>query len=65
VSSNKIILALLLILAGAISNFIDRLLFGFVIDYLAFFSRSYLNLADLMIAAGMLILISSKISPRA
>ena len=52
------ILAWLLIIAGATSNLADRLFYGFVIDYWCFFGTSCLNLADLMIFSGILILIS-------
>ena len=46
-----------LIFAGAISNFIDRVLFGITIDYLRILT-SVINLADVMIVvgAGMIIL---------
>lgn len=56
----KTALALLLIIAGAISNLADRLAYGFVIDYLEFFGRVFFNLADFTIAAGVLILITKK-----
>lgn len=47
-----------LLILGSISNLIDRLKFGFIIDYFnfGFFSN---NLADLMIGAGVAILITS------
>jgi len=48
---------LILILAGAISNFIDRFNYGYVIDYLAIKNLSVLNLADVMISLGTLFLI--------
>ncbi len=40
-----------LIFAGAISNFIDRVLFGITIDYLRILT-SVINLADVMIVVG-------------
>ncbi len=45
-----------LIIAGAISNLIDRVFFGFVIDYFRVFT-SVINIADIMIIVGGLILI--------
>lgn len=48
--------ALTLVFGGAISNVIDRLRFGFVIDYLNFAFWPVFNLADLMVVAGVLIL---------
>lgn len=41
-----------LILIGAISNLIDRLLYGYVIDFLSFFDYSIFNLADVYIFVG-------------
>ena len=46
-----------LILLGAFSNLIDRAFYGATIDYLIFFNRSAVNLADGMIIAGLLGLI--------
>ena len=45
-----------LIILGAISNYIDRILFGVTIDYIRVFT-SIINLADLMIVAGVILLI--------
>lgn len=45
--------ALLLIIFGAASNVADRLHHGFVVDYLIFFGRSAVNLADGMIVLGV------------
>lgn len=42
---------------GALSNFIDRLRYSFVIDYLDFFSLSVFNLADVMIVLGCFFII--------
>jgi len=39
---------------GAASNLIDRVAYGYTDDYLIFFSRSAVNLADGMILAGAL-----------
>jgi lipoprotein signal peptidase len=46
---------LTLIFIGGFSNFWDRLLYGFVIDYFNFFNIWTFNLADLMILTGSLI----------
>jgi len=43
-----------LIIAGALSNFIDRLFFGAVLDYFKIYT-SVFNLADLAILAGVLL----------
>lgn len=45
-----------LIILGALSNLQDRVSFGFVIDYFYLYPISYFNLADLMIGAGILLL---------
>lgn len=50
------LLALCLIILGAISNYIDRVLFGVTIDYLRVLTGIF-NLADLMVVAGVVILI--------
>jgi signal peptidase II len=46
-------LALLCALLGAISNFLDRLLTGFTTDYIILFSRSAINIADILIFTGV------------
>ena len=50
-------LALSLILGGALGNFYDRLRFGYVIDFLEFYVRSYswpsFNVADAAISTGV------------
>jgi signal peptidase II len=45
------------ILFGAISNIVDRLLYGFVIDYLELKYFTVFNIADVMISLGVLVLI--------
>jgi len=54
------ILALSLIMLGALSNLVDRLLFGYVIDYINLFIWPVFNLADVMIVAGVIIYILSE-----
>jgi len=50
-------LGLLLVLAGGLSNLIDRLILGYVVDwiYLPFFPYSVLNLADIYITLGAIL----------
>ncbi len=54
--------AMVLILAGAVGNFIDRLRFHFVVDFLSFrfFGHDFavFNLADAMIVVGTVLLIA-------
>lgn len=57
------ILGLTLIFIGGFSNFWDRLLYGFVIDYFVFLNLWVFNLADLMIYFGAMILIFRIIAP--
>jgi len=52
-----LILLLTFILFGAISNILDRFLYGYVIDYLALQYFAVFNLADVMISAGTVFLI--------
>jgi len=52
-------LLLTFILFGAISNMVDRLQYGYVIDYLELKYFTVFNLADVMISCGVLILIVS------
>jgi len=48
------IFLLTLVIVGAVSNLTDRLLYGFVIDYInILFSWWVFNLADVMITAGI------------
>ncbi|MEK7130618.1 MAG: signal peptidase II [Patescibacteria group bacterium] len=48
---NLLFLGLILILLGGMSNFLDRLLYGFVVDMIHF-GPSVWNAADIMIGAG-------------
>lgn len=51
----------LIIIAGATGNLFDRLFHGFTVDYIIFFQRSAINLCDLFIILGaVLLLISSR-----
>lgn len=57
-------LAISAIVLGAMSNFYDRVIFGYVVDYFRLWPVSYFNLADLMIGAGVLYLVLLFKSPR-
>jgi len=46
--------ALGFLIGGALGNFVDRLLFGYVFDWILLFSRSAINMADLFILIGAL-----------
>ncbi len=50
------LLALSAILLGAISNAIDRLRFGYVIDYLNLNFWPVFNLADILVVGGVIVL---------
>lgn len=54
-------LALSMVLGGAIGNFIDRLLFGHVIDFLDVYYETHhwpaFNVADMAISGGVMLLI--------
>jgi signal peptidase II len=57
----KLNIALALMLSGAVGNLIDRVLFGYVIDFLDFYVKSYhwpaFNIADSAIFLGAAIMI--------
>ncbi len=48
-----------LIIAGALSNLIDRITFGFTIDYIRIIT-SIINLADVMVIVGVLLLLKKQ-----
>lgn len=48
-----LIFSLSLIVAGAVSNLIDRLYFGYVVDFISFFDYSIFNLSDVYIVSGV------------
>jgi signal peptidase II len=50
-------LSYILILAGGISNIIDRFYYGCVIDYIPFLNISSFNFADVLISVGALIIL--------
>lgn len=51
------------VVLGALSNLIDRFAHGATIDYLLFFGRSAVNLADAMIVIGVILFIRSQKKP--
>lgn len=48
-----------LLIAGALSNLIDRTVYGFTIDYIRMFT-SIFNLADLSIVVGAILLLKNE-----
>jgi len=52
---SNLALPTILILAGAVGNFIDRMLNGFTTDYLILFNLSAINISDILIVTGVLI----------
>ena len=54
-----------LVLAGLLGNFIDRLIDGYIIDYLSFkilgYSYPIFNLADILIVVGIIVVIIKEI----
>lgn len=48
------------VVLGALSNLIDRFAYSATIDYLLFFGRSALNLADVMIVIGVILFMRSQ-----
>jgi signal peptidase II len=54
---NIFLFPLALILSGGISNAIDKIRLGFIIDYINFFNLFVFNLADLAILIGAIIVI--------
>ena len=55
--NNGLVVGLSFIVVGAISNLIDRIRFGFVVDYIDLKWFTVFNLADTMISVGVVILL--------
>ncbi len=59
---------LIMIALGAASNAFDRMVYGATIDYLMFFNRSVVNIADGMIVLGVIVVAlmeqSKNLAPR-
>jgi len=49
------VLALSLVLGGALANLYDRVAYGYVFDWLMFFQTSIVNSADAAIAVGLIL----------
>src|SRR3989338_2234541 len=49
-----------LILLGAVSNLYDRIMYGFVVDYIDVLFFSVFNIADAMITAGIIVIFLSE-----
>ncbi|MBU0625730.1 signal peptidase II [Patescibacteria group bacterium] len=54
------ILGLMFVISGAGSNLLDRFVHGATIDYLLFFDRSAINIADIMIVVGVILFIRAR-----
>ncbi len=50
-------IGLFFIICGAIGNFLDRLLNSFTTDYILFFEVSVINLSDILIIFGILVIL--------
>ncbi|MEK7451797.1 MAG: signal peptidase II [Patescibacteria group bacterium] len=53
----KLSFASMLILTGAIGNLYDRIVYGFTVDYLIFFGRTAINISDILIVYGVVLLL--------
>ena len=64
-NQSRLLLALTLILGGALGNVIDRLAYGHVIDFLLFYWRNWyypaFNIADTCITLGAILLILDEV----
>lgn len=56
-------LGLLLVLSGGVANLIERLWFGYVVDYI-FILNGVMNLADIYIIVGAIMLLVSQVHKR-
>jgi len=56
-----LILGLSLIIGGGMSNLVDRILLGFVIDWIDILPFSSFNIADLMIGGGIILALVSEL----
>lgn len=60
----KVDIGILLLLFGGISNLIDRIVYGGVVDYINFFNLFHNNIGDIMIFCGMVWLVYSNFITR-
>lgn len=51
-SQPRAALGMIAVIIGALGNLVDRIVNGFTTDYLMFFSRSIINLSDILIILG-------------
>lgn len=51
--------AAIMIILGALGNLFDRVIYGFTVDYIIILGRSAINLSDLVIISGVLLLLVS------
>jgi len=49
------LIALSLLLGGALGNLIDRIRFGYVFDWILLFNRSIINIADIAVTLGIIL----------
>ncbi|NQV90454.1 signal peptidase II [Candidatus Uhrbacteria bacterium] len=54
-----ITLAASIIIIGALGNLYDRVVYGFTVDYIILFARSAINLSDIVIVSGVVLLLLS------
>ncbi len=54
-----IALAAAIIILGALGNLYDRIVYGFTVDYIILFARSAINISDVVIVAGVILLLLS------
>ena len=55
--------ALIFIVLGGLGNLIDRIVYGYTVDYIILLTRSAINLSDLMILGGVIGLMKKRRSP--
>ncbi|MBI4437374.1 signal peptidase II [Candidatus Uhrbacteria bacterium] len=53
----RITLACAMIILGALGNLYDRVTYGFTVDYIILFGRSAVNLSDVVIVSGVVLLL--------
>ncbi len=56
-ANHEAAIAAVIIVIGALGNMFDRIFNGFTTDYIILFSRSAINLSDILIIAGAILLI--------
>ena len=57
--------ASLMIILGALGNLYDRIVYGFTVDYIILFARSAINLSDVVIVSGVILLLLASRRTRA